>query len=73
MVKILKQLLNNKYGKNKGVLTMNNSIVDEKIVNQNETVENAMQVLKILSEGFTFKELSFYKGSNGEMRFRVEC
>jgi len=69
---VIKKALNAKYGK--GVLAMNKlNIADEKLVNQNETVEMAMHVITTLKEtSFNFKDISFYKDSKGDMRFRLE-
>jgi len=49
------------------------NVCDEQLVNQNETIENAMNVVATLTESYpNFSDVSFYKDGNGVMRFRLE-
>lgn len=47
-------------------------IIDEKIVNQNVSIEMAMSIIENLNNSFPYKDISFYKNNNGEIRFKLE-
>lgn len=66
----IKLKLNSLYGRASQGNT-NPKIADEKVFNQNTTIETAMQVIESMYTQFNFKDISFYN-NNGELRFRIE-